>query len=167
MAEGQSVSTVWLKGEHSTEPPIQNAVPLFVIERDLVLRHKRSEIEDSLYFLEKRGYLRRHGFQGWTRVAFQLSDAALEVLKKGSFTVGGAAGISRSPARHKATGFMGHEVQSRRSMAALSEMAGVTSSAESFPSPTTTAHNKPMHATCKTHARDGRRYATPATCAVN
>jgi hypothetical protein len=86
MAEGESVSSVWLKGEHCTEPPIQNAIPLFVIERDLVLRHKRSEIEDSLYFLEKRGYLWRHGLQGLTRVAFQLSDSALDVLKKCAFT---------------------------------------------------------------------------------
>ena len=85
MAEGESVSSVWLKGEHCTEAPIQNAIPLFVIERDLVLRHRRNEIEDSLYFLEKRGYLLRHGFQGLTRVAFQLSDSALAVLKSGDF----------------------------------------------------------------------------------
>lgn len=57
----------------------------FVIERDLVLRHKRSQIEDSLYFLEKRGYLIRHGFQGLTRVAFQLSESALTMLNGGSF----------------------------------------------------------------------------------
>ncbi|TAJ93636.1 MAG: hypothetical protein EPO31_05480 [Gammaproteobacteria bacterium] len=87
MAEGKFVSSVWLKGEHSTELPIHNAVPLFATERDLVLRHKKIEIEDSLYFLEKREYLRRYGIQGWTRVAFQLSNAALEVLKAGSFTV--------------------------------------------------------------------------------
>jgi hypothetical protein len=86
MAEGKPVSSVWLKGDHCSEPPIQNAIPLFVIERDLVLRHKRNEIEDSLYFLEKRGYLWRHGFQGFTRVAFQLSDSAVEVLKAGSFS---------------------------------------------------------------------------------
>lgn len=85
MAQAQSVSSIWLKGEHCREPPLQNAIPLFVLERDLVLRHRRSQIEDSLYFLEKRGYLCRHGFQGLTRVAFQLSDSALEVLKKGSF----------------------------------------------------------------------------------
>lgn len=43
MAEGESVSSVWLKGEHCTDPPIQNAIPLLVIERDLLLRHKKSE----------------------------------------------------------------------------------------------------------------------------
>ncbi|MEQ1775501.1 MAG: hypothetical protein ABL891_17130 [Burkholderiales bacterium] len=38
-----------------------------------------------MFFLEKRGYLIRHGFQGLTRVAFQLSDEALTVLDKGEF----------------------------------------------------------------------------------
>ena len=85
-AEGKSVSSAWLKGEHSNEPPLQNAVPLFELERDLVLRYSKNQIEDSLYFLEKRGYLIRHGFQGFTRVAFQLSGSALAVLKNGAFT---------------------------------------------------------------------------------
>jgi hypothetical protein len=74
-----------MKGPGCTEPALQNAIPLFEIERDLVLRHKRAQIEDSLYFLEKRGYLIRHGFQGLTRVVFQLSGDALAVLQKGSF----------------------------------------------------------------------------------
>ena len=85
-AKGQSVSSTWLKGEHSNDPPIKNAVPQFVLERDLVLRHSKSEIEDSVYFLEKRGYLIRHGFQGLTRVAFELSESALAALKCGSFS---------------------------------------------------------------------------------
>ena len=85
-AEGESVSRAWLKGEHSNNTPINNAIPLFVLEKDLVLRHSKNEIEDSLYFLEKRGYLIRHGFQGFTRVAFELSDSALVVLKSGSFS---------------------------------------------------------------------------------
>jgi hypothetical protein len=85
-AEGQSVSCVWLKGKDSKESPLKNAVPLFVLERDLVLRYRKNQIEDSLYFLEKRGYLTRHGFQGLTRVAFQLSESGVEVLKKGVFS---------------------------------------------------------------------------------
>ncbi|HQA93833.1 MAG TPA: hypothetical protein PK155_07380 [Bacteroidales bacterium] len=86
MANGQSVYSEWLKGGHCQEPPLQNAIPLFVLERELVLRYQKNQIEDSLYFLEKRGYLLRHGFQGLTRVAFQLSDSGLEALKKGSFS---------------------------------------------------------------------------------
>ena len=84
--KGQSVSAKWLKGDHATDPPLENALPLFVLERDLVLRHTKQQIEDSLYFLEKRGYLYRHGFYGLTRVAFQLSEPALSVLKTGSFS---------------------------------------------------------------------------------
>jgi len=59
---------------------------LFEIERDLVLRHSKQQIEDSLYFLEKRGYLLKHGFQGLTRVVYQLSNSALIVLESGSFS---------------------------------------------------------------------------------
>jgi hypothetical protein len=84
--KGQSVSAKWLKGDHATEPPLENALPLFVLERDLVLRHAKQQIEDSLYFLEKRGYLHRHGFHGLTRVAFQLSESALSVLEARSFS---------------------------------------------------------------------------------
>jgi hypothetical protein len=39
-----------------------------------------------MYFLEKRGYLIRHGFQGLTRVVFQLSESALAVLEKSQFS---------------------------------------------------------------------------------
>ena len=84
--KGQSVSAKWLKGENSNDPPLANSLPRFVLERDLVLRHTKQQIEDSLYFLEKRGYLYRHGFEGLTRVAFQLSDSALAVLESGSFS---------------------------------------------------------------------------------
>lgn len=86
MTKGESVSSTWLKGEHSKDPPLQNAIPLFVIEHRLVLRHLKNQIEDSLYFLEKRGYLLRHGFQGLTRVALQLSESALEVINKKAFS---------------------------------------------------------------------------------
>jgi hypothetical protein len=85
--KGQKVAAKWLRGDHSSDPPITNALPLFVLERDLVLRHLRQQIEDSLYFLEKRGYLIRHGFKGLTRVAFQLSDSALSALDRGGFTI--------------------------------------------------------------------------------
>lgn len=84
--KGVSVLSTWFKGEHSTDPDLKNALPLFVIERYLVLRHSKQQIEDSLYFLEKRGYLLRHGFQGLTRVVFQLSDSALAVLENGVFS---------------------------------------------------------------------------------
>ena len=85
-ARGESVISSWLKGAKSTEPPLNNAVPLLVLERELVLHHPKGEIEGALYFLEKRGYLIRHGFSGLTRVAYQLSDQALSVLQAGEFS---------------------------------------------------------------------------------
>lgn len=86
LAQGKSVATKWLKGEQSVEPALQNAIPLSVLEHDLVLRHTKAQIEDSLCFLEKRGYLIRHGFQGLTRVAFQLSEKALTALRVEAFS---------------------------------------------------------------------------------
>ena len=86
-AEGQTVSSTWFKGHESDEPPLLHSVPQFALERQLVLKNKKGEIEDSLYFLEKRGYLIKHGFQGLTRVVFQLSDSGIAVLKSGRFTV--------------------------------------------------------------------------------
>ena len=61
-------------------------MPLFEVERRLVLRHTKSQIEDSLYFLQKRGYLIQHGFTGLTRVVIQLSDPALAVLAAENFS---------------------------------------------------------------------------------
>jgi hypothetical protein len=69
----------------SSTEPIKYALPLYAIERDLVLRHEKQQIEDSLFFLEKRGYLIKHGYTGFTLVAIQLSASALEVLKSGVF----------------------------------------------------------------------------------
>jgi hypothetical protein len=84
--KGVSVLSTWLMGNDSIERDLTNALPLFVIERDLVLRHTKQQIDDSLYFLEKRGYLIRHGFHGLTRVALQLSDSALDILESGAFS---------------------------------------------------------------------------------
>ena len=84
-ARGESVLSSWLKGPHSSDPPIQNAIPLSVLERELVLKYSKAQIEDSIYFLEKRGYLARHGFHGLTRVAYQLTAEALAILDRGAF----------------------------------------------------------------------------------
>jgi hypothetical protein len=72
-------------GDGSSAKPIKHALPLYAIERDLVLRHRKQQIEDSLYFLEKRGYLIKHGYAGFTLVAVQLSPSALDVLENGVF----------------------------------------------------------------------------------
>ncbi len=65
---------------------IENAIPLYNLERDLVLHYTKVEIEDSLYFLEKRGYLIKHGYVNFTLVAFQLTPKALNVLIEGKFS---------------------------------------------------------------------------------
>lgn len=84
-AHGKSVSHVWLKGEDCEEPPIKNALPIRVLESDLVLHHNKADIEESLCFLEKRGYLVLHGYRGVIRTVYSLSDAAIRVLEIGFF----------------------------------------------------------------------------------
>lgn len=64
----------------------ENTISTYELERDLVLRFSKQEIEDSLYFLEKRGYLLRHGFLGYPRMAYQLSDAAINVINENRFS---------------------------------------------------------------------------------
>ena len=86
MAKGRSVARSWLKGSETDEPPFENAIPLVMIEHDLVLRHTKNQIEDSLYFLQKRGYLIQHGHVGLTRVVYQLSKLALDALEAGKFS---------------------------------------------------------------------------------
>jgi hypothetical protein len=86
MLKGVTTLHSWLKGEKSDEPDILHAMPLFEIERQLVLRHTKAQIEDSLYFLQKRGYLIQHGYTGLTRVVMQLSDSALTALENGKFS---------------------------------------------------------------------------------
>jgi len=85
LAHSQRVMNSWFKGNESEQGSIDNAIPLFVLEKELVLKYSKSQIEDSLYFLEKRGYFVVHGFRGLTRVVYQLSDTGLDVLTKGSF----------------------------------------------------------------------------------
>ena len=83
---GKVVSAKWFKGGDTDDLDMDNALPLNEIERELVLRHSRQQIEDSLYFLEKRGYLIRHGFHGLTRVVYQLTDQAFRILESGKFS---------------------------------------------------------------------------------
>jgi len=85
LAHNKRVLNSWIKGNEGEQGSIENAIPLFALERELVLKYTKSQIEDSLYFLEKRQYFVVHGFKGLTRVVYQLSDAGLDVLGKGSF----------------------------------------------------------------------------------
>lgn len=77
-------STTFNKGQENSHI-IENSIPSYDLERDLVLRYSKAAIEDSLYFLEKRGYLIKHGYLNLTLVAYQLSPQAFEVLSKNKF----------------------------------------------------------------------------------
>ena len=48
--KGESTLNRWLTGEESDdESVIKNAVPLFVLEKELVLKYVKSQIEDRVY----------------------------------------------------------------------------------------------------------------------
>lgn len=83
-AHGQSVSADWLPELRDGES-IRNAIPIKVLEGNLVLHHKRVDVVDSLQFLEKRGYLVLHGSRDIARSAYSLSDTAISALEMGSF----------------------------------------------------------------------------------
>lgn len=86
MVKDRVVSRSWLKGSETNEPDLQHAIPLHELEYELVLRHTKSQIEDSIYFLQKRGYLAQHGFPGLIRVAYQLTQRALGALDAMQFS---------------------------------------------------------------------------------
>ncbi len=67
-------------------PRLENAIPLHDLESHLALKYRKNQIEDCLYFLEKRRYLIKHGFMGFTLVVLQLSAQALKALENGSFS---------------------------------------------------------------------------------
>ena len=78
-------STIFNKGQANSHT-IENSQPLYDLEKDLVLHYTKSEIEDSLYFLEKRGYLIKHGYMNLTLVAYQLSPPAFKVISENKFS---------------------------------------------------------------------------------
>lgn len=87
-ARGKSVRYGWIEpGEEKPKgPPIKNAISIGELEKKLVLRYGKQEIEDSLYFLEKRGYLGIHGLGiAVPRMVYSLSEIAIEALERGSF----------------------------------------------------------------------------------
>ena len=84
-AHGESVSGDWLKAGDQGERLIKNAIPIRVLESNLLLHHNRTDVEDSLQFLETRGYLVLHGSRGFSRCAYSLSEAAITVLELGLF----------------------------------------------------------------------------------
>ena len=65
---------------------IENAFKIADIEKELVLKYSKSEIEDSFYFMEKRGYV---DVLSWglhaPRSIYKVTEAGLSLGKSGSF----------------------------------------------------------------------------------
>lgn len=78
-------AVIFNKGQANTTR-VENAMSQNDLERDLVLKYKKSSIEDSIYFLEKRGYLIKHGYLNLTLVAYQLSPLAFVALQNNQFS---------------------------------------------------------------------------------
>lgn len=64
------------------ESHLEHAAGIDELESELVLKFEKSEIEDTLYFLEKRSYLVVHGYGLMNpRMAYALTKKALEILE--------------------------------------------------------------------------------------
>ena len=61
-------------------PPIENATGIAELKKNLAMHYCKQDIEDSLCFLEKRGYL------DVPRMAFSLTEKAVRALEAGSFS---------------------------------------------------------------------------------
>lgn len=107
MTKGNVVLNSWFKGNKDELGIIENAIPLFVLEKELVLKYTKYQIEDNLYFLEKRQYIIRHGFQGLTRVVFQITESGIVVLEKGFFSIEEQTAFSEALFDIKQPGWLG------------------------------------------------------------
>ena len=66
----------------ANESHLEHAAGIGDLESELVLKFEKSEIEDTLYFLEKRGYLMLHGYGLVSpRMAYTLTEKALQILE--------------------------------------------------------------------------------------
>lgn len=80
-----SVPKGWVKDGSRDGEPIRHTIALVDLEYELVLRHRKGEIEDCLYFLEKRRYILPQGFKGMTRVTYSLTNRAKSALAERAF----------------------------------------------------------------------------------
>lgn len=75
-----------LQGHDEQVSPVENGVGIGELKKKLVIRYSKNEIEDSLYFLEQRGYLQHHGFGLISpRLAYSLTQKALDTIERGTF----------------------------------------------------------------------------------
>ena len=80
-AKGRSVSIDWSSPSKKLQGPlIENATCIAELKKELMLHYCKQDIEDSIYFLEKRGYL------DVPRMAFSLTEKAVRALEAGSFS---------------------------------------------------------------------------------
>ena len=66
----------------ANESHLEHGVGIADLESELVLKFEKNEIEDTLFFLEKRGYLLLHGYGLISpRMAYTLTEKALQTLE--------------------------------------------------------------------------------------
>ena len=85
LVNGGSVPKGWVKDGSRDGEPIPQTMALVDLEYDLILRHRKGEIEDCLYFLEKRRYLFLRGYKGMTRVTYGLTNRGKLAVKRRTF----------------------------------------------------------------------------------
>ena len=61
---------------------IENAIVAGLLKGELVLKHRPEDIEDTIYFMKHRRYLKTHGYGiAAPELAYGLTDKALEVVQ--------------------------------------------------------------------------------------
>ena len=71
-----------LAGKTSETAP-EHAISTAALEAELVLKFGKSDIEETLFFLEKRDYIRPHAYGlAAPRMAFALTEKALQIIRE-------------------------------------------------------------------------------------
>jgi len=96
-------------------PPIENATGIAELKKNLAMHYCKQDIEDSLCFLEKRGYL------DVPRMAFSLTEKAIGALETGSFSEEEEKAFSEALIHLKKTSWMGIKFNVREAIRRLNK----------------------------------------------
>ena len=71
-----------IKGQAPQQSTIENAFAIGKLKGELVLKYRPDDIEDTIYFMENREYLVKHGYGTFApEMAYSLTEKALEVAQ--------------------------------------------------------------------------------------
>ena len=70
------------KGREPQQSTVENAFPIGKLKGELVLKYRPDDIEDTIYFMEYREYLVKHGYGLFApEMVYSLTEKAVEVAQ--------------------------------------------------------------------------------------